>query len=134
MGGGAGEFVGGHLVAVFGFAGVPVGCELGLGELVEDVAHDRAVDHGESAFDPELATGFGDPQIASGQAGFVAPMGAVGVGQLFPAVAGDLEVEELQIFGGVDQHATRHGEQVAAAWVGAEPGELSNLWDADPGP
>ena len=59
-------------------------------------------------------------------------MGAVDVGELFPTLRDDdAEVGELQLAGSINQHVTRPGQLVTAAWVGARRAKFVDLGDTD---
>ena len=83
-------------------------------------------------FEPEL----GAVEVAAGVAmlvdSFVFDVGAVGVGELLPAVGDDPIVGVLERLGSIEQQILRKRRPGRRAWVGGEPGELADLGDPNP--
>ena len=121
------------VVAEAGSQFVPLGFELGLCEAVERLgwyAAPWAVPKRPSRY-TVVADGDGSCR-AGGVGAVVVAVGAIGIGELFP-LAGDA-AEHLEGVGGghVDQSVDAGGELVAAARVGVQPGELTDLVDTEP--
>ncbi len=72
-----------------------------------------------------------DRGVAGGVGLLVAAMGAVGVGERFPAIDEQAELVEAQRLGVLQHDVGTVGELVAATRVGPRPGQLAHLGDPD---
>jgi hypothetical protein len=129
---GAGEWLAGRVVAVFGAAGGGVLAELVLAEPAEDrlefVVDERVAAAG---VEVELATDGGDVHVAFGDLGVAGAVCAVGVGEHLEALQGDDEVLEAVPLGQLEQHRRELDETVTHPRVAVHAGDGCCLGHTD---
>ncbi len=120
------------LVAVFGASRLDVFAELGLHEPLVDADHlggrQRTAAPGRDVDGP---TDLGDECGAVLEVGGQFVERAVEVGQHHEPVDTDLEIGERQMFGVFEQHGQDRADEMPDARIGARPGDLERLRDAD---
>ena len=123
LGAGALEQRGVHLLAPLGDSGVPVGVELGVTEPIEDLLDHRPGSDTTAGVEIDALTGDADLGITTRMGPLVSAVGAVGVGQCFPAAHHHGELVEPQRPGETDQQLSRVGKLIGAARVGEHPSQ-----------
>ncbi len=109
----------------------PVERELGVPEVLPDLADLGQVERAATADDVPLAVVLDDRDVATFVVGLGILVGAVDVGEHLPATDADRELfvrERLRV---PKQDLGVVGELVATAWVGSGLGERPDLGDAD---
>ena len=120
-----------HVVAVHGAGEVPVGVELGVDEGVEHLADGGALGGAAMGVEMELGADHVDIAAPAGMRCFVVAVGAVDIGERFPALHDATEIIEAQHLGLADKDFLGVDQPLAAARVGTGPRQLADLGHTD---
>ena len=110
----------------------PVGVELGLLEAAQDLGDRGAVDHPTVGVQPELVTddrGVRRPAVVGS---LVTAVGAVDIGERFPALHTDAELQERQMLGVIHQGGDDVDDVGTDTRVRPGSCQLADLGDAEP--
>ena len=127
LGAGSLEQCGVHLLAPSGDPRVPVCAELGVAEPIEDLLDHRPGDNTTARVEIDTLADDADVCIATSVGSLVSVVGAVGVGEGFPATHHHGELVEPQALGVPDQQLGRVGQLGGAARVGEQASQQSHL-------
>ena len=119
-----------HRITPPGDAGLPVGGELGIAEVGEDLFERGAGGDATARVDVHTLTHDTDVGIAAGVGSFVSVVGAVGVGEGLPSPSDDRELVVAQRHRMLQQQTRRRRQLLAAPWIGEHTRQQSQLPDA----